>query len=686
MTSLSIPQLLQHAQQLVTLSSADDILAAASRALLAITGGERALATCQSPGQGWDRGIAQTVTTDAVHAVSARARSALFAIHRRLAVSRAPVVLARCDETAVLFAGLDCAPEVKTIAALPLVHRSGRLWGELVLIGGAGEALDTAADGVVALTQLTTVALENAQRLAYARRDQNRLLLLAEATDDALWDWNLDTRDFWWGGGIVKLLGSNADPFENTLRWKLDQIHPDDRASVERALETAMGSLAATWKAEYRFRRSDGTYLHVEDRGYFLRDAAGRAYRMLGSMRDVTALRTLLEREHQARAEAEAASRAKDEFLAMLGHELRNPLAPIVTGVDLIKLRNVPGLERELTVIERQAQHLIRLVDDLLDISRIAHGKIELKRERIDLGGVIASAIEMASPLIEERRHTLAVETTPGRIEIDVDRARLAQAIGNLLNNAAKYTEPGGRITVRTERRGAMAAVSVRDTGIGIAADMLPRVFTMFVQERQAIDRARGGLGLGLSIVRSLIELHGGSVSAASEGRGRGSEFTILVPLATARVASERRAPAPRTPPTTGRKIMVVDDNADAAELLSLLLERLGNSIRVANDPLSALVLADEFLPDLAVLDIGLPVMSGFDLARRLRDQPRTRDMRLIALSGYGQDSDQRQAAEAGFDAHLVKPIEIAALDAVIQRLLGPAGNGEFHGPERALS
>jgi signal transduction histidine kinase/ActR/RegA family two-component response regulator len=681
---LTLQQLLKHAQQLCTLSSTDDILAEACRGLIALTAAERGFATCRQPGQGWERSSALQSTAQSSHPVTAQARSALFGIHRRVAAARAPIAIARSDETAAMFTGLGCAAGVTSLAALPLVHRSGRLWGEIVLVGSAVDALGAEGEGIVALTQLATVALENAQRLAYARRDQDRLLLLAEATDDALWDWHVDTRDFWWGGGIVKLLGSNASPVENTLRWKLEQVHPEDRSRVEHGLDVARASLAATWKAEYRFRRSDGTYIQVEDRGYFLRDATGRAYRMLGAMRDVTALKTLLESEHRARAEAEAASRAKDEFLAMLGHELRNPLAPIVTGLDLIKLRNLPGLDRELTVIERQAQHLVRLVDDLLDISRIAHGKIELKRARLDLAGIIASSIEMASPLVEERRHTLVVENPAGAVEVDVDRARLSQAIGNLLTNAAKYTEPGGRITVRTERHGDEVVIRVRDTGIGIAPEMLPNVFQMFVQERQAIDRARGGLGLGLSIVRSLIELHGGAVSAHSEGRGKGSEFAIRLPVAT--TASVRRttsAVAAASLATTGRRILVVDDNVDAAELLSMLLEGLGNTIRVANDPLEALALIDEFRPDVAVLDIGLPVMSGFELARRLRELPHTGGLRLIALSGYGQESDQRRAAEAGFDAHLVKPIEIATLDAVIQRLLG---NGEFRALERALS
>jgi signal transduction histidine kinase/ActR/RegA family two-component response regulator len=670
MSGLSPQQLLHHAQQLVTLGSPAEILAASCRGVLALTGGREGFATFAVPGQPWERGQILRVAAETSADAGGPAKSALFAIHRRLAARPSSMTLARDEQTEAIFRGLGCGADVTTIAIVPLVHRTGRLWGELVLVGD----LDPHIDGVAELAQLTHVALENAQRIGFARRDQDRLMLLSEATDDALWDWNIDTREFWWGAGIVKLLGAGRDPIENTVRWKLSRIHDDDRARVEASLDATLLTAGSVWTAEYRFERTSGDYLQIEDRAYFLRDAQGRAYRVIGAMRDVTAMKSLLEREHRARAEAENASRAKDEFLAMLGHELRNPLAPIITGLQLMRMRGAGGLERELTIVERQAQHLIRLVDDLLDISRISHGKVELKKARLEAGSVIAAAIEMASPLIEERRHTLEVAVPSRGLELDADRGRLAQAVSNLLMNAAKYTEPGGRITIRAQRDGDSIAIIIRDTGIGIAPEMLPRVFNMFEQERQALDRARGGLGLGLSIVRSLVTLHGGTVEPFSAGRGQGSEFTIRLPAAASIAnASHAASAAAAKQRTRGRRIMVVDDNADAADLLSSLLEGLGNTICVAHDASGALSMIDEFQPDLAVLDIGLPVMDGFELARRLRERPATRAVRLIALSGYAQPSDQRRATDAGFDAHLAKPIEIDALDAVIQRLLpGP--------------
>lgn len=596
--------------------------------------------------------------------VSPNARSALFALHRKLAAKRETISIERSDATNVLFAGLDCDESIAIIYGVPLVHRTGRLWGNVILIGNQ---TNVAVEGVDELAQIATVALENAQRLAFARRDQDRLLLLAAATDDAMYDWNFDTRDFWWGAGVTKLLGSTTDA---TARWKYDQVHPADVDRVRASFEAARFSNAMRWNEEYRARRADGTQLEIEDRAYFLRDASGRAYRTIGILRDVTALKGLLVREHDARAQAERASRAKDEFLAMLGHELRNPLAPIVTGLEIMHMRGKVDVERELPAMHRQAQHLIRLVDDLLDISRIAHGKIELKKERFEIASVIDSAIETASPLLESRFHQLDVHVPHAGLEVHGDRARLAQAIANLLNNAAKYTEPRGHIVISARRAGDQVEISVRDSGIGIDADMLPHVFTMFVQERQALDRSQGGLGLGLAIVRSLIELHGGAVDATSAGRGKGSEFTVRLP----RVVSDAAVAAPvvvtKSSAGNARKIMVVDDNEDAAELLAAVLESLGNETRVAHDAHRALAIVEEFQPDLAVLDIGLPVMDGYELARQLRQITSLRDVRLIALTGYGQASDKERAVNAGFDAHMVKPVAVDALQVLITKLM----------------
>jgi PAS domain S-box-containing protein len=372
------------------------------------------------------------------------------------------------------------------------------------------------------------------------------------------------------------------------------------------------------------------------------------------------------------REAAESANRAKDEFLAMLGHELCNPLSPILTALQLMKLRGSDASERERTVIERQVTHLTRLVDDLLDVSRIARGKVELKEEIVEIAEIVAKAIEIASPLLEQRTHTLDVHVQRKGLTVKGDSTRLSQVVSNLLTNAAKYTPPGGHITIRTEGDDSEVVVRVRDTGMGIAPEVLPRVFDLFVQERQAIDRSQGGLGLGLTIVRNLVERHGGTVSANSDGTGKGSEFVVRLPRAS--IGSVREvAPVEggTSEPVVSRpggspKILVVDDSVDGAEMLATALSAKGYDTRVAHDAAVALRIAADFRPDVALLDIGLPVMDGYELAARLRELPDLNGMKLIALTGYGQESDRQRSREAGFDHHLVKPVDLLMLESVV--------------------
>jgi signal transduction histidine kinase/AmiR/NasT family two-component response regulator len=364
-----------------------------------------------------------------------------------------------------------------------------------------------------------------------------------------------------------------------------------------------------------------------------------------------------------ARRAAEAASRAKDEFLAMLGHELRNPLAPILTALHLMRLRGIGG-ERERSVIERQVEHMVSLVDDLLDVSRITRGKIQLKHDAVDLADVVATAIEMTSPAMEERRHVLQVDVPRGLV-VRGDEARLAQVVANLLTNAAKYTDPNGRIRITARRDRDDAVLVVADDGAGIAPEMLPHVFDLFSQEPQSIERSEGGLGLGLAIVKSLVTAHDGSVRAHSAGRGQGSEFEVRLPLAsTVRAEAPRGATSslPSGAPRSGLKILVVDDNHDAAELLATALLAVGHEIAVAHDGPTALAVARDVMPDVALLDIGLPVMDGYELARRLRALPGLESVKLAAITGYGQESDRAKSRIAGFDAHLIKPVAFDAL------------------------
>ncbi len=371
----------------------------------------------------------------------------------------------------------------------------------------------------------------------------------------------------------------------------------------------------------------------------------------------------------EAAARAEAANRAKDEFLAMLGHELRNPLAPIATALDVIRMKGDGPAAREREIIGRQVEHLRRLVDDLLDVSRITSGKIELRKEVLPVAELVHKALELAGPLLEARRHRLVVRLPDEPLACAVDPVRMTQVVVNLLTNAAKYTPPGGVVEVVARAAGGELEIVVRDTGIGIAPALVDRVFDLFVQGPQGLARAEGGLGLGLAIVRTLVTQHGGRVSAASAGPGQGSTFTVTLPLAApvgARAAVDPAASAPRPVAPAGRRVLVVDDNEDAAELLAELLASYGHEVRVAHDGPSALTLARAFRPEVALVDIGLPVMDGYELGARLRAEPALAGLRLVALTGYGQASDRARTREVGFDEHLVKPADPEAIGRAI--------------------
>ena len=401
-----------------------------------------------------------------------------------------------------------------------------------------------------------------------------------------------------------------------------------------------------------------------------MRDDTGKVDGVMSFTLEVTEQVMARRKVEEARLQAELANRSKDEFLAMLGHELRNPLAPILTTLQLMHLQGGEAFVRERNIIERQVKHVVRLVDDLLDVSRITGGKVELTMEPLVVAEVVAAAIEMASPLLERRQHHLTVSAEPG-LHVQGDPVRLAQVMANVLNNAAKYTENGGHIEIRSKRAGDSVVILVRDDGMGIAQEMLPRVFDLFAQEPQALDRAQGGLGLGLAIVRSLVSLHGGTVSAHSEGLGKGSLFTLRLPaLAEVPRTSARSArPTAEADPGDSALVLVVDDNVDALELLAETLEEVGYRTLRATDGPAALAVVARARPTIALLDIGLPVMDGYELARRLRATRGLERLKLVAITGYGQPSDRERSVAAGFDEHLVKPVSISAVQAAIERL-----------------
>jgi signal transduction histidine kinase/ActR/RegA family two-component response regulator len=379
-------------------------------------------------------------------------------------------------------------------------------------------------------------------------------------------------------------------------------------------------------------------------------------------------------REHLAerkRAEEalKEADRRKDEFLAILAHELRNPLAPIRNSLHILRLASTDDTSagRVADILDRQVDHMVRLVDDLLEVSRITRGKIELRREPIELVDVLQSAFETSRPLLEAAGHEFTMTIPPNRLVVDADAVRLAQVFANLLNNAAKYTDAGGQIRLTVVPEGRVVAITVRDTGIGIPADMLPHVFELFAQVDHHASRSPGGLGIGLTLVRSLVEMHGGTVHARSGGAGHGSEFIVRLPLAPVQPVRRSKKPNDVHSAIAQRRVLVVDDNRDAAESLGMLLTLLGADVQVEFSGPAALDAIAASRPSVVLLDIGMPGMSGLEVARRVRQQPELNAVKLIALTGWGQEEDRRRSEMAGFDRHLVKPIAFEELEALLK-------------------
>ncbi|MGJ7917079.1 PAS domain S-box protein [Massilia sp. LXY-6] len=450
-------------------------------------------------------------------------------------------------------------------------------------------------------------------------------------------------------------------------------IHPEDLPALLAAWERSQAG-GAPFEVEHRLIHHSGQYRWVLNRALPVTGEHGAIVRWMGSLTDI-------HDKKRGEEELKAAARRKDEFLAMLAHELRNPLAPINSAAQL--LVHVAADEKRVRqssdIIVRQVRHLTGLVDDLLDVSRVTRGLVELQREQVDLKAVVASALEQARPLVEARRHYLDLALDAAPAWVDGDRIRLVQVVANLLNNAAKYTPQGGAITLTLDVDAGFASIAVRDNGIGIGPDLLPQVFDLFTQAERTPDRAQGGLGLGLALVKSLVGLHGGSVEAESEGPGLGSTFRVVLPLtqaaagvpATAGIAAAAGA-------ARSLDVLIVDDNADAAQSLAEILRTLGHRVGVAHGPQSALALAGRDWPEVFILDIGLPDIDGYVLARRLRamaeEKPQQRAALYLALTGYGQAHDKVLSRAAGFDRHFVKPVDLDALLAALAE--APAARG----------
>ncbi|UQA57492.1 ATP-binding protein [Polyangium aurulentum] len=516
---------------------------------------------------------------------------------------------------------------------------------------------------VGARIELSRLRQQVARETERLRESEERFRTMADTAPVSIWVADLSGWCEYVNANWRRFTGQSLEEAQD--RGWLDAVHPDDRPRVAENFAAAVAS-CKPFKTEYRLRRADGAYRWVLDNGVPQPDDDGGFVGYIGSCIDIT------ERKQAEEMQAEA-DRRKDEFLAMLAHELRNPLAPMRTALHLIRTRGggTPS-ERHLQILERQTNNLARLVDDLLDVSRLTRGKIELRKERLDVASAVSRALDATRGLIEGRRHEVSVLLPDEPIHVIADAVRLEQVLVNLLTNAAKYTDPGGRIAVHVQRTGGSVELRVSDNGAGIAPPMLERVWHIFQQAERTLDRAQGGLGIGLSIVRRLVELHGGTVEAQSQGLGHGSTFIVRLPVAPdapSRPSADAQRPPVESPQTSSEnartphdadrklRVLVVDDNVDAATTLGDLLRAQGHEVRIAHDGLTALSVAGEQRPEIVFLDIGLPGMDGYEVARCLRAAS-PHPAKLIALTGYGQEADRRRAAEAGFTQHLIKPAQ----------------------------
>ena len=529
-----------------------------------------------------------------------------------------------------------------------LIARDGR---EFVIEDSAAPIRheDGTLDGVVLVFQNATPRRQ-AER-ALAEREQ-QFQVLADNIPALCWIADETGAALWFNSRWYEYTGTTPEQMRDR-GWQA-VVDPEVLPSVIERWGTSVAS-GTRFEMVFGLKGADGAVRPFLTRGAPVRDATGQVMRWFGTNVDIS--------EQQAAQDAlRQADRRKDEFLATLAHELRNPLAPVSNAVLLLKSKGDDARMREWasTIIERQAQSMARMLDDLLDVSRITRGTLTLQKQRVSLASVVDNAVEVAQPLLTARRHHLTISLSPQTIEVEVDPLRLSQLVGNLLINAAKYTDPGGRIELSAAVMRQQVTVSVKDSGIGLEPESIARIFEMFSQVKSALDRSEGGLGIGLALVKGLAELHGGSVEAHSPGLGRGSTFSVHLPLA-------QSAPhAPRsTSPTENelaevlrRRVLVADDNRDAATTLQALLELDGHEVHIAHDGQAALEIAERLQPQIAILDIGMPKLNGYEIARRIRSAAWGPGMRLVALTGWGQEGDRQRAFAAGFDAHVTKPVD----------------------------
>jgi PAS domain S-box-containing protein len=517
--------------------------------------------------------------------------------------------------------------------------------------------------------QLQSIELQNANAILRAR-----LAAIVESSLDAIISKTLEGVIQTWNAGAERLFGYRA---EEAVGRSITLIVPPERLDEEQEILARLSRGERIDHFETVRMARDGHRVDISLTVSPIRDAEGRIIGASKVARDITERKLeeeALQAERRKTVEAlEEADRRKDDFLALLAHELRNPLAPLRNGLQVMRLASGDAamVARMRDVMERQLTHLVRLVDDLLDVSRISRNKMELRRSRVLLADVVNSAVETAQPALAAAGHELTVSLPPEPVHLDADLTRLAQVIGNLLNNSAKYTGRGGHVSLTARREGDQIAVAVQDDGVGIPAYALPNVFDMFSQVDRSIERSTGGLGIGLALVKGLVEMHGGTVEAESPGEGKGSTFTLRLPMLKDAEDSPPGTSIQEWADSTGarRRILVVDDNRDSAASLALMLQLVGNEVRTAHDGAAAIEMAEQFRPQVVLMDIGMPKLNGYEATQRIRQQPWGLGMTVIALTGWGQEEDRARSKEAGCDGHLVKPVSLPDLEKLLEQL-----------------
>jgi PAS domain S-box-containing protein len=530
----------------------------------------------------------------------------------------------------------------ETLAAI----RSGDVDGLVV-----GDDLYILNSANIAATQLRNDVLAQMEDAVLAFDDQDHVIFMNEAAE----------RQY-------ETNASDALGNSRSALYQEEWPNVDDRKLAGERLQTTGACRAHTIHV-----RKDGNVMHVESTVSLLRDAHGVKVGYLAVIRDISQRIRVEETLRAATLSLRNADRRKDEFIAVLAHELRNPLAPILNALQIMQLTTEPAAhETARQIIQRQLGQMVHLVDDLLDVSRISQGKIELRRGNVDVTEAVQNAIETSRPFIDGGKHELVVDLpAPQTLIVNADLTRLCQIIANLLNNAAKYTPAGGSIAISAERDGDSAIIVVRDSGIGIRPEMLPRIFDLFAQADRSKGHSQGGLGIGLALVKNLVEMHGGHVQAHSEGPGCGSKFIVRIPAVAAAASALGAVPTQTLHAGSGSgfRVLVVDDNVDSAETLSQVLQIMGYQTRTEKDGESAVLAAESFLPRVVFLDIGLPKLSGIEAAKLIRQQAGGKEILLVALSGWGQEADRQKSKEAGFDYHFVKPANIEVLIDLLEQV-----------------